>query len=79
MARAGRGRAGGADFNKRLVGKSHDGIRIHPLYSKAEGAARVEREQPGCWRVSQRVDHPDPAKANELVFLDKAVRMHSLS
>ncbi len=60
----------GADFNRKLVGRSHDGIAIQPLYPKAEGAARITREQPGRWRVSQRVDHPDPAKANELALLD---------
>jgi methylmalonyl-CoA mutase len=30
----------------------------------------MAREQAGHWRVSQRVDHPDPAKANELALLD---------
>ena len=28
------------------------------------------REQAGRWRVSQRVDHPEPEKANELALLD---------
>ncbi|HLM39453.1 MAG TPA: methylmalonyl-CoA mutase subunit beta [Microvirga sp.] len=60
----------GADFGRKLVGKTHDGIAIQPLYPKAEGAAPVAREQAGRWRVSQRVDHPDPAKANELALLD---------
>lgn len=60
----------GADFQKKLMGKSHDGIAIEPLYPKAEGAARIAREQAGRWRVSQRVDHPDPVKANELALLD---------
>jgi len=60
----------GADFHKKLVGRSHDGIEIQPLYPKADGAARIEREQAGRWRVSQRVDHPDPIKANELALLD---------
>ncbi len=60
----------GADFQKKLVGKSHDGIAIQPLYPKAEGTAQIVREQPGRWRVSQRVDHPAPAKANELALID---------
>jgi methylmalonyl-CoA mutase len=60
----------GADFQKKLVSRSHDGIAIQPLYPKAEGSAPVAREQAGRWRVSQRVDHPDPAKANELALLD---------
>lgn len=60
----------GADFQKKLVGRTHDGIAIQPLYPKAEGASRIAREQAGRWRVSQRVDHPDPAKANELALID---------
>lgn len=60
----------GADFQKKLVSRSHDGIAIQPLYQKAEGAAPVGREQAGRWRVSQRVDHPEPQTANELALLD---------
>ncbi|MBM6582595.1 methylmalonyl-CoA mutase subunit beta [Microvirga sp. BT689] len=60
----------GADFQKKLVARSHDGIAIQPLYPKAEGSTPIAREQAGRWRVSQRVDHPDPEKANELALLD---------
>jgi len=60
----------GADFDKKLVSRTHDGIAIQPLYPKAEGSAPVTRERPGRWRVSQRVDHPDPKSANELALLD---------
>ncbi len=60
----------GADFEKKLVSRTHDGIAIQPLYPKAEGAEPVSRERPGRWRVAQRVDHPDPQKANELALLD---------
>ncbi|KFG66591.1 methylmalonyl-CoA mutase subunit beta [Microvirga sp. BSC39] len=60
----------GGDFETKLVSRSHDGIAIQPLYPKAEGSTPVAREQAGRWRVSQRADHPDPAKANELALLD---------
>src|SRR5690349_18098039 len=60
----------GADFQKKLVSRSHDGIAIQPLYPKAEETAPVAREQAGRWRVSQRIDHPDPEEANELALLD---------
>jgi methylmalonyl-CoA mutase len=60
----------GADFQKKLVSRSHDGIAIQPLYPKAEGSAPIAREEAGRWRVSQRVDHPDPREANELALLD---------
>ena len=62
----------GADFAKKLVARSHDGIAIEPLYAKAEGAQRIARDQEGRWRVAQRLDHPDPAQANELALLDLA-------
>ncbi|QRM28213.1 methylmalonyl-CoA mutase family protein [Microvirga sp. VF16] len=60
----------GADFQKKLVSRSHDGIAIQPLYPKAEGSTPIAREQAGRWRVSQRIDHPDQQKANELALLD---------
>jgi methylmalonyl-CoA mutase len=60
----------GADFQKKLVGRTHDGIEIQPLYPKAEDAGLIAREEAGRWRVAQRVDHPEPAKANELALLD---------
>jgi methylmalonyl-CoA mutase len=60
----------GAESEKRLISRSHDGIAIQPLYPKAEGSTPVSREQAGRWRVSQRIDHPDPAKANELALAD---------
>ncbi len=60
----------GADFSKKLVGRTHDGIEIQPLYPKAEGASLIARKKAGRWRVSQRVDHPDPAMANELASID---------
>ncbi|MFC4173708.1 methylmalonyl-CoA mutase family protein [Microvirga sp. GCM10011540] len=60
----------GADFRKKLVARTHDGLEIQPLYPKAENASRIVRAESGPWRVSQRVDHPEPAKANELALLD---------
>ncbi|WP_457092965.1 methylmalonyl-CoA mutase family protein [Microvirga sp. P5_D2] len=60
----------GADFQRKLVGRTHDGIEIQPLYPKAENAGLIAREEAGRWRISQRVDHPEPAKANELALLD---------
>ncbi len=60
----------GADFEKRLVGRSRDGLRLEPIYEKAEPAPQPWRATPGRWRVGQRVDHPDPAEANALVLAD---------
>ncbi|QRE74658.1 methylmalonyl-CoA mutase family protein [Methylobacterium aquaticum] len=60
----------GADFEKRLVRRTPDGIAIQPLYPPAEAAPQPGRAAPGRWRVSQRVDHPDPREANALALTD---------
>ena len=59
----------GADFEKRLVSKTADGLRIAPLYDPADPAAQPVRA-PGPWRVSQRVDHPDAATAARQALAD---------
>ncbi len=60
----------GADFERKLVGRTYDGLRIEPLYPKAEHGAVLGRAVPGPWRVSQRVDHPGAAAANALALSD---------
>lgn len=60
----------GADFDKRLTGRSADGIRIEPLYPAASPRERALRAQPGRWHVAARLDHPDPAQANALALAD---------
>src|SRR5262249_22471686 len=54
----------GAPFEK-LVARTHDGLRIAPLYSGKADARPLAARAPGtAWQVMQRVDHPDPAAAN---------------
>ncbi|POR48979.1 methylmalonyl-CoA mutase subunit beta [Bosea psychrotolerans] len=60
----------GADFEKRLVGRSADGIRIEPLYAAASPTQRPLRAEAGRWHVAARVDHPEPAQAQELALAD---------
>jgi methylmalonyl-CoA mutase len=61
----------GADFDKRLVSRTYDGLRIEPLYPRAAGAKPVAGRKPGtAWTVMQRVDHPDPAAANAQALQD---------
>ena len=52
----------GGDFEKRLVAKTADGIRVEPLYLAASPPARPLRAQAGRWQVTARLDHPEPAE-----------------
>lgn len=54
----------GADFETALVSRTDADIQIQPLYSRAT-AAFLPRSRPDLrWAVTQRVDDPDPARAN---------------
>ena len=60
----------GAPFET-LVSKTYDGVTIAPIYARAKGAARLPgRAAAAPWQVMQRIDHPDPAKANALALHD---------
>ncbi|MCP4615837.1 MAG: methylmalonyl-CoA mutase [Bradyrhizobium sp.] len=60
----------GAPFEK-LVGKTYDGIRIDPIYSRAKGAAPIAgRAAAAPWQIMQRIDHPDAAQANAQALRD---------
>jgi methylmalonyl-CoA mutase len=55
----------GAPF-ERLTSRTYDGLTIEPLYERAHGAHAVAGRPGGkAWTVMQRVDHPDPAAAND--------------
>lgn len=55
----------GAPFDKKLVSRSYDGLRIEPLLPRRADARPIPGRAPAApWIVMQRVDHPDPAKAN---------------
>jgi methylmalonyl-CoA mutase len=60
----------GAPFEK-LVGKTHDELRIEPIYPRARGAAPIAGRAPAApWQIMQRIDHPDAAQANAQVLHD---------
>src|SRR5262245_46838775 len=68
----------GGDFEKRLVSRTTDGLRIEPLYTRAEGVAgqgqvrgRAGRSC-GTWDVRQRHLEPDPKAANAAILEDLA-------
>jgi len=61
----------GADFDKRLVTRTYDGLRVEPLYPRAQNAHAVAGRAAGePWTVLQRLDHPDPVEANKQALLD---------
>jgi methylmalonyl-CoA mutase len=62
----------GAEFDASLFSQTADGIRIEPLYPKAlnRPMLTLRTDEARSWVVAQRVDHPDPASANELVLAE---------
>lgn len=60
----------GSDFEKRLVGRTADGIRIEPLYPAASPVLRPSRAATGRWQICARVDHPEPEQARALALAD---------
>jgi len=60
----------GAPFEK-LVSKTYDGLAIEPIYPRAKGASPIPgRAAAAPWQIMQRMDHPDPAKANAQALQD---------
>ena len=54
----------GADFDKKLVSRTYDGLKIAPLYPRAANAKPVAGRAAMPWQVIARADHPDPAATN---------------
>jgi methylmalonyl-CoA mutase len=63
---------------EKLVSVTSDGIRIEPLYVQRQGP-RVERPALAPWAVFQRVDHPEPEKADTQALDDLAHGANGLS
>jgi len=60
----------GAPFEK-LVGKTYDGLKIDPIYSRATNTGPIAgRAAAAPWRILQRVDHPDARQANAQALHD---------
>jgi methylmalonyl-CoA mutase len=51
---------------EKLVATTHDGIELEPLHARKADAQPIAGRAPGAaWQILQRIDHPDPAAANE--------------
>src|ERR1700730_11570342 len=54
-----------------LVSTTFEGLKIAPLYQRPTyESARVLRQKPGAWTISQRMDHPEPETANQMARAD---------
>jgi len=61
----------GAQFEKKLVHKTYDGLKIEPLYERAVDARPIAGRTPAApWQIMARVDHPDPKVANKQALED---------
>lgn len=61
----------GAPFDRKLVGKTYDGLKIEPLYDrKPDANVLAARAQAAPWQILARVDHPDAAVANKQALED---------
>lgn len=70
----------GASFEEALVSRTDDGIAVLPLYERADDARLLPRASPETrWTVTQRVDDPDPARANLQALEDVAQGATGLS
>ena len=70
----------GASFDETLTSKTADGIRIEPLYAKAEGRAPLIGRAAGrAWTVMQRIDDPDTSRANKQALSDLDNGAHGLT
>src|SRR5215212_7900299 len=60
----------GAPFEK-LVSKTSDGLKIDPIYRRAQGVVPVAGRAPAApWQIMQRIDHPDAKAANAQALHD---------
>ncbi|MBZ9654313.1 methylmalonyl-CoA mutase subunit beta [Phyllobacterium lublinensis] len=61
----------GADFSETLISKTDDNIAIEPLYGRRRNAKLTPRKDPSQpWHIVQRVDDPDPVRANRQLLED---------
>jgi len=65
----------GADFDRRLVSRTADGLALQPLYTRADAApggqaVRGRTDAAGRWDIRQRHADPDPKSANAAILED---------
>lgn len=54
-----------------LISTTLEGLVIQPLYARIIAATpRALRQEPGPWKIAQRMDHPEVSAANEMALTD---------
>ena len=64
----------GASFDAALTSRTDDGIVVQPLYERAAARPCPRVDPASRWAVVQRVDDPDPERANAQALDDIAYR-----
>ncbi|MEM1199731.1 MAG: methylmalonyl-CoA mutase family protein [Pseudomonadota bacterium] len=59
----------GADFDKRLVTTTYDGLKLQPIYGQSQDAALPTKDG-GGWAILQRADMPSIEEANTQALRD---------
>lgn len=69
----------GGDFEKKLVGRTYDGLRVEPLYGRTSGAPNAAAVRPArhatgglAWDIRQPATGTDPAAVNAAILEDLA-------
>lgn len=78
LALAGKALAG-ASFEEALVSRTDDGIAIEPLRERAAARPMPRADASSRWTIVQRVDDPDPRRANAQALEDVAQGATGLS
>lgn len=75
----------GADFEKKLVTRTADGIRVEPIYVRSNAVPELQEAVPGQapftrgaasavrglgWEIRQRISAQDPARANTQILTE---------
>lgn len=75
----------GADFEKRLVARTADGIRVEPIYARGDALPTLQTARPGHapftrgarpavrglgWEIRQRIAALDPGRANREILTE---------
>ena len=63
----------GAKFGDVLVSKTDEGITVDPIYQRADANPCGRRDPTTPWHIVQRIDDPDPQRANEQAIEDTGI------